>query len=551
MPIPAVLVAPALRYRLVAAAYALLIGSGAMGQAAETVPYTVVNGDTLIGLRDRLMRPDADWREVQKLNRVADPRRLRPGSTLLIPLHLLREQPAMAEALHVHGDVRVTHASGNSEAVVGGMTLAAGAVLRAARQSSAVLRFADGARVLVRPDSELRLERLTQSGSSAQTQLELRQGSVDSSVPPSAKPGDAAARRYQIRTPVANLGVRGTEFRARLDGERTGVEVLAGRVATAGGSAGLVVDPGFGSMLAAGTPPRAVALLDAPDLGPVAQRIERLPLQLNWNAQPGATAYRAQVMQSGRADALMLDGRFDEARARFADDLPDGRYALRVRGIDANGLEGRDAQVAFTLKARPEPPFVERPREGQTAYDENVDFAWTRHSGVARYRLQIAANPAFEPALVDRSDLADPSARIALPPGNYVWRLASLRADGDQGPFGDPQTLLRRAPPASPPPAALQTDGEGLRLRWPAASEPGASYAYQFARDPGFTQIVKEGRTLEPTVPLGDPAGGSYSLRVRTIAADGFEGPWGAAQQIDVPRSRWWWLLLPAALWLL
>ena len=522
-----------------------------MAQAAETLPYTVVNGDTLIGLRDRLLRPDADWREVQKLNRIADPRRLRPDSTLLIPVHLLREQPAVAEALHVHGDVRVAHANGNSEAVVGGMTLAAGAVVRAARQSSAVLRFADGARVLVRPDSELRLERLTQSGSSAQTLLELRQGSVDSSVPPAAKPGDAAARRYQIRTPVANLGVRGTEFRARLDGERTGIEVLDGRVATAGGRAALVVDPGFGSMLAAGTPPRAVALLGAPDLGLVAPRIERLPLQLSWSAQPRASAYRAQIMLSGRADALLLDGRFDSARARFAEDLPDGRYALRVRGIDANGLEGRDAAVEFTLKARPEPPFVERPREGQTAYDEGVDFAWTRHAGAARYRLQVAANPAFEPMLVDRSDLAEPRARIPLPPGNYVWRLASVRADGDQGPFGDPQTFVRRAPPPSPPPADLQTDADGLRLRWAAAAEPGASYVYQLARDPGFAQIVKQGRSTEPSVPLGDAAGGSYWLRVRTIAADGFEGPWGAAQEIDVPRSRWWWLLLPAALLLL
>lgn len=551
MPTPAAAVAPALRTRLVAAACALFVGAGAAAQAAETVLYTVVSGDTLIGLRDLLLRPDADWRVVQRLNRVADPRRLRPDSTLLIPVHLLREQPAVAEALHVHGDVRVTHANGNSEAVIGGMTLAAGAVVRAARQSSAVLRFADGARVLVRPESELRLERLTQSGSSAQTLLELRQGSVDSSVPPLAKPGDGAARRYQIRTPVANLGVRGTEFRARLDGERTGVEVLAGRVATADGRAALVVPPGFGSMLAAGTPPRAVALLAAPDLGPVAQRIERLPLQLSWSAQAGAIAYRAQIMLSGRADALALDGRFDSARARFADDLPDGRYALRVRGIDANGLEGRDAAVEFTLKARPEPPFVDRPREGHTAYDEGVDFTWTRHAGAARYRLQIAANPAFEPTLVDRSDLVEPSVRVALPPGRYVWRLASVRADGDQGPFGDPQTFVRRAPPPSPPPADLQTDGEGLRLRWAAASEPGSSYAYQLARDPGFMQIVKEGRSTEPGVLLGDLSGGSYSLRVRTIAPDGFEGPWSAAQQIDVPRSRWWWLLLPAVLWLL
>lgn len=550
MPPPAVLVAPAGQARLFAAACALWVGS-ALAQADATLPYAVAQGDTLIGVRERLLRPDADWRELQKLNRIADPRRLRPGSTLLIPTRLLREQPAVAEALHVHGDVRVVQADGRSEAVVGGMTLAAGAVVRAARQSSVVLRFADGARVLVRPDSELRLERLTQSARSAQTQLELRQGSVDSSLPPPAAPGDAAARRYQIRTPVANLGVRGTEFRTRLDGERTGVEVLTGRVAAAAGSASLVVDPGFGSMLAAGMPPRAVALLGAPDLGAVAPRIERLPLQLHWIAQPGASAYRAQIMVSGRSDALLLDGRFDSARARFADDLPDGRYALRVRGIDGSGLEGRDATVEFVLKARPEPPFVQRPREGQSAYEEGVDFAWTRHADAARYRLQIAANPAFEPLLVDRSDLAEPSARVALPLGSYVWRLASVRADGDQGPFGDSQTFVRRAPPASPPPADLQAEGDGLRLRWAASSEPGASYAYQLARDAGFTQIVKEGRSVEPAAPLGDPQGGRYWLRVRTLAADGFEGPWGAAQQIEVPHSPWWWLLLPAVLWLL
>jgi hypothetical protein len=36
-----------------------------------------------------------------------------------------------------------------------------------------------------------------------------------------------------------------------------------------------------------------------------------------------------------------------------------------------------------------------------------------------------------------------------------------------------------------------------------------------------------------------------YHLRVRTIDANGFEGPYGGAQQVEVPRRfNWWWLLL-------
>ena len=546
------------------AAGVLMLGAAALAQPArvamETVAHTVMPRDTLIGVRDRMLRPGADWRVLQRLNRVADPRRLKPGSTLLIPADLLREQPAVAEVVHVNGDVLVQRASapGTNEALAGGMVLNAGDVLRAASQSSAVLRFADGARVLLRPESELRLERLTKSTGAAQTQLELRRGSVDSSVPPmanSTKPADAAARRYQIRTPVANLGVRGTEFRARLDGERTHVEVLEGRVATAAAGAGLLVDGGFGAVLAPGGAagvPRPLPLLAAPEVSRVARHIERLPLQLGWAALDGAIAYRAQITPPDDSQRLLLDARFAEATARFADDLPDGRYALRVRGVDASGLEGRDAKIDFTLKARPEPPFIERPRTGMNAYDEAVDFAWTRHAAAARYRLQIADNPGFDPSLVDRADLTDTQARILLPLGHYAWRLASIRADGDQGPFGDTQTLLRRAPPASPPAADPLLDEKGLRLRWQAANEPGASYAYQFARDNAFTQIVKEGRTAEEGVLLGEAASGSYFLRVRSIASDGFEGPWGAPQQIDVPTDkRWWWLLLPAALLLL
>lgn len=53
----------------------------------------------------------------------------------------------------------------------------------------------------------------------------------------------------------------------------------------------------------------------------------------------------------------MLDGTFETPTAKWAD-LPDGRYLLRVRGTDRTGLEGLNADRAFVLKARPEPPFI-------------------------------------------------------------------------------------------------------------------------------------------------------------------------------------------------
>ncbi len=115
------------------------------------LPYTVVLGDTLISVRDRLLVPDASWQALQKLNKVKDPRRLTPGSTLLLPEAWFKEQPATAEVLHAFGDVTVVRASGTSEKLVGGMTLAGLDVIKTGVQSSATLRCADGARLVVRP----------------------------------------------------------------------------------------------------------------------------------------------------------------------------------------------------------------------------------------------------------------------------------------------------------------------------------------------------------------------------------------------------------------
>jgi len=535
---------------------ALLLAAPALAQrapASDDWLYRIERGDTLIGLHERLLRPEADWRVVQRLNRIADPRRLRPGSTLRIPVALLREEAATAEVLHVHGEVWLERPGGTRQPLTAAIGVAAGDALVTGAQSSVSLRFADGSRTQLGPNGRLVVDRHVRLGASGavDTRLRLEGGDAEAQVPPPqpAAAGQPArpAPRFEMRTPVVNLGVRGTEFRGRIDGERTVAEVVQGRVA----AGTQTLDAGFGTVATAAgvAPPRP--LLAAPDLASVPERLERIPLQLRLPRIEGARAVRAQVYDTGDAPRLLLDGLFEQPQAAWTDDLPDGRYELRARASDAEGVEGHTARRVFTLKARPEPPFLLRPRAGEKTTDEQVTLAWSRNPQAARYKVEVAPSADFAAPTVRRDDVDGTELRVAVPLGTHHWRVAAVRADGDTGPWGDGQVFERVAvPPPPPPPSApggqKATAGEqGVVVTWAASPVPGASYQVQVARDAAFTQLVLDERTSRTEVLLAEPEAGVYHVRVRTIGADGRAGAFGGGQEIEVPRSwpRWLWLL--------
>jgi hypothetical protein len=553
------------RWRI--AALLLLIICTPLQAADELWTYRVQVGDTLIGVRDRLMVPAADWQVLQRINKVPNPRHLLPGSSLQIPLALLRQKALTAEVVHSHGEVQVQRSGAAFEALTSGQVLAAGDVVRTGAQSSAVLRFADGARVMMRPDSVLKIERTAKLGDSdvVDTQLRLESGSVDSRVPPSKDP--LHAPRFEIRTPLANLGVRGTDFRTTASANQSAVEVLEGTVA--GSVAGSVansappgsttvkaaavkaatpVSAGFGTrvLLSGVEPPRQ--LVAAPDMGSTTIRVERMPLQFSWGASGKAASYRAQVFSADNTQPLMLSGVFQTPSARWADDLPDGSYLLRVRGIDSAGLEGLDSATPFVLKARPEPPFSSQPQSGARVGDDAVLFSWTRNASAVRYRLQVADTPDFVAPRIDLSDLSVNELRVPLPVGTHHWRLASIRDKAgvaDAGPWGQALSVTRFAPPAPPVPKAPQSTSEGVLLTWVQADA--SSYQVQVARDPEFKQLVREESVESAQWLLRQPEPGRYFVRVRAIDSTGFTGPYGQAQQLDVARpTAWWWFLLPA-----
>lgn len=517
----------------------------AAAAAAEVWEYRIEAGDTLIGLHARYMRPDARWQVVQRLNRIQNPQRLQPGSLLRIPVALLRGEPVAAEAVHAHGEVFVERAGAARQPLAAAAELREGDVITTGAQSSASVRFVDGSTALLGPGGRLRIERharLAPAGP-ADTRLRLDAGALETRVVP-ARP----APRFELRTPVVNLGVRGTEFRSRLDGERLLAEVLEGRVAVGA----MPLAAGFGTVATttAVAPPQPLPA--EPSLQGLPTLVQRLPLQFDFPAVPGAARYRVQLFDANRPGALLLDSLFDTPRAAWPDDVADGRYELRLRAAAADGIEGRAAVLAFTLKARPEPPFQLKPRAAEQLQPEAVEFAWSRHPQAVRYLLQVSVVPDFSTLLIDRSDLTGTDFSATLPPGNYHWRLASVREGGDVGPWGDGTSFTRLPPPPPPPPAPPpqppQTTDAGLVLRWATVPLPGMRYQVQVARDAEFTQIVLDETTTASERLLPKPEPGRYHVRVRAIAPDGRAGSYGLPQVVEVPGGYGWLWFLPLLL---
>lgn len=525
----------------------LWLASGAVAQPAGGMhEHRVQQGDTLIGVRDRLLEPEIRWQQLQRLNKVPDPLRLRPGSVLRFPQEWLRERPAEAELLQVTGQVWLERGAERLVAQAG-MRLSDGDRLVSDAQSSASLRFVDGTRSLLRPGSRLELMQLRQQRQGGRSRLQLQIGALDAESPPAARP--LAAPRFELRTPVANLGVRGTRWRGSFQADRLALEVLKGEVSASGhGGAPVAVTAGRGWTPAGGL----AALLPAPALPALQGRVfERLPVRLAWPAQAGAAGWRVQWFDAA-GERLMLDAESTDPTFNGASELPDGDYQLRVRARSAQGLEGSDAELSVRLAARPEPPLLEHPAPAARSYDESVRLAWTRPVDAAAFRLQVADDEAFSRLRVDEAGSAEATRTLALPVGTHHWRVATVNAQGKQGPWGDGQQFTRLPLPPAPAPAEQRRDADGLTLRWAGDAPPGTRWQVQAAAaDSGFAapwldRVVEQAQVTLSTQPRGE-----QQLRVRAIQADGQPGPWGTVQRLEPLPARPWWLLLPVVLFVL
>ncbi|HYA46816.1 MAG TPA: FecR family protein [Burkholderiales bacterium] len=125
----------------------------------------------------------------------------------------------------VAGDVRVTLAAGSERPASKGSPIGVGDTVTTAKASMAQIKMGDGAIVVVQPDSRLTVAEYRYSGKEDGTekvQFRLEQGGIRSVT---GAIGHTHKGNYMIETPIAHIGVRGTDHeswyfpsRASIDG---------------------------------------------------------------------------------------------------------------------------------------------------------------------------------------------------------------------------------------------------------------------------------------------------------------------------------------------
>jgi hypothetical protein len=148
-------------------------------------------------------------------------------------------QPAIVgEAAMVIGVARITSSTGDSAAVNRGTAIRVGDRIETESGGHVHVRFVDGGRLSVRPSSRLQVENYSHAAQQpALTAIKFR---LDEGVVRSITGswGEASRDRFRLNTPVAAIGIKGTDFVVRADNNSTAASVYTGAIVLAALSGG-------------------------------------------------------------------------------------------------------------------------------------------------------------------------------------------------------------------------------------------------------------------------------------------------------------------------
>lgn len=513
----------------------LLACASAMAASDEEWLYTVNPGDTLTQIAEKYLDRPSGWKALQKLNKVNDPNRLKPGGVLRIPYALSSQSASFAEVVWVRGEAFRASKS-LPVAIAQGDQLKMGDTVQTGHNSSVTLRFLDQSRLLVSADSRIKLARMIHDRKSGQskTQVLLEAGSAESIV----TPNQSVDAHYEVKTPALTLAVRGTRFRVMVDSQ-TGMTrgmVSEGTVVASAQNKSVKLTEGMGTVAAPGAAPSAPqALLAAPELETPAVSPVTLPVKFSWMPLARAQQYRVELLD--REGKTQLDELLVATTQARWDSLANGQYQLRIRGIDSQGLEGKPAAHVFTLNARPEPPMLRLPVGGSIVNGEKVAFRWAVSPNIQYYRFEVSDKADFSHMISLSKQLPGNllGVHLTLPPGKYFWRVAAATPEAGFGPYSDAQPFeVQKSAVAGK--VAMKDAPEPVTLRWKEGG-PGQKYQIQVSLEPEFNAPLLDVVQSEPQVAVERKGQGPYYVRLRRIDPDGLAVAFEATQQFSLDPS--------------
>jgi len=141
-----------------------------------------------------------------------------------------QEAPVAGKVVFVAGPAQVQGADGARRPVATGAVVRQGEQLLTGAEAYVHLRMVDNAFVAVRPDSRLAIELYEYDAANpaaSRIRMQLHGGNTRTV---SGKGGEAARQNYRFNTPVAAIGLRGTDYTVSYGGDATRVSVARGAV---------------------------------------------------------------------------------------------------------------------------------------------------------------------------------------------------------------------------------------------------------------------------------------------------------------------------------
>ena len=314
--------------------------------ADESVPYTVVSGDTIIQLVKRFLMPPYNVEELLKTNKIDNPDIIHEGSVLLFPRMALRHTPSYAEIIQV---------SCKSEIIVRNKVLAKGDMLvegdhvDVPSDCSIRMVLEDGSIVALPSGGQLKIDKIRENvlESGPMLEMQISHGRVEANV----NRGTNRTAPFQINTPTIAMGVRGTKFRVGHSekNNNSSLEVMSGSVAIATLSnpaeGEKLVEGGRGVMVdAQGFTLADEALLPSPNLQ--VTRMNQRRWLLNIDQSSGTT----KVWKRSSSLATFTDMPISKPVAKYeywVDEPDENAIFYELLGESEAGLRGKVARYGI------------------------------------------------------------------------------------------------------------------------------------------------------------------------------------------------------------
>lgn len=517
----------------------VLLSSGSYASEEKYLEIVVVRHDTVITLCSRYLEDPGRWREVTRINRLADPYTIFPGQRLIIPLALLKGTPLEGTISFLKGDVEVRRKDSDLwNPIRLNEKISPGDTIKTGDEGAAEITFEDSTALYIKSATELEVKRTAKKGAFLLIREFFQRAGRTISRLKAAMGGDS---RFRIYTPSAVAAARGTEFRVSVDEqETTRAEILQGTINVEAKSEQVAVPEGEGTFVIKDNPPvKPRKLLPPPSPLHLEALYRTRPVVVYFTEVPGASFYRTILARDREMKDVIVDDVFKPDRGFRVVNLEDGSYFMQTQSIDAEGLEGLPSdQVSIRVRTNPLPPFIEGPAEGTAIRGKEVSIKWLKVGDAVSYHLQMSEDREFRTIAVEQKTIEGSSYKSGdLSYKTYYFRLRSVAGDGYEGIWSDTQSFSLVPPPSAPQMDGPRISDKEIHIRWPNLGE-GISYHFQMASDPEFRTVLAESRSDRAEMTLQKPdKAGTYYVRVSSIDATGYEGKFSPSQSFEIKKK--------------